>query len=52
MVCSEYADKKNSSDIYYPVKLKKVFSLYDLPTVEEFLLELEPPDEGMEELYG
>lgn len=51
MVCSEYTDKKNSSDIYYPVKLKKVYSLYDLPTVEEFLLELEPPDEG-EELYG
>lgn len=51
MVCPKYADKKNSSDIYYPVKLKKVFSLYDLPTVEEFLLELEPPDER-EELYG
>lgn len=44
MVCERYADKK-SSDVYHPVKLKKVFSLLDLPTTEEFLLELEPPDE-------
>jgi len=47
MVCERYANKK-SSDVYHPVKLKKVFSLLDLPTTEEFLLELEPPDEGDE----
>lgn len=47
MVCERYANKK-SSDVYHPVKLKKVFSLLDLPTTEEFLLEFEPPSEGDE----
>ena len=47
MVCERYANRK-SSDVYHPVKLKKVFSLLDLPTIEEFLEELEPPCEGDE----
>ena len=47
MVCERYANRK-ASDTYYPVRLKKVFSLLDLPTIEEFLEELEPPDEGDE----
>lgn len=47
MVCERYANRK-ASDTYYPVKLKKVFSLLDLPTIEEFLEELEPSCEGDE----
>lgn len=43
-------DRKNTDkDTYYPVKLKAMFSLMDLPDEEEFLLECDPPeDEGDE----
>lgn len=47
MVCERYSNRK-SSDVYHPVKLQKVFSLLDLPTIEEFLEELEPPYKGDE----
>lgn len=38
--------RETAEDTYYPVRLKKMFSLFELPDKEEFLLECEPPDEA------
>lgn len=47
VVCGR--DSDNKDDRYYPVKLVAMFDLSDLPTEEEFLLQLEPPETDEEE---
>lgn len=42
----------SDKDTYYPVKLKAMFSLLDLPDEEEFLFECDPPEDEEVESDG